>query len=137
LVARLLWEQDVAGSNPAAPTNLIPRKQLMKKNFIIFFILLLLSTQACVTGSAKLYNESMEWFKIGKSSLDAGVYKDAIAAFDNAIEDNPQYADAYYYRGLAYGSMGNDDKAIIDMKVAARLNFKTAQDYLRKKRVEW
>jgi tetratricopeptide (TPR) repeat protein len=137
LVARLVWDQDVAGSNPAAPTNLIPRKQLMKKLCIIFFILLLLCTQACVTGSAMLYNESIEWFKIGKSSLDAGVYQEAIAAFDNAIEYNPQYADAYYYRGLAYGFMGNDDQSIVDMKVAARLDFKTAQDYLRKKRVAW
>ena len=109
----------------------------MKKLSIIFFILLLLCAQACVTGPERLYNESIEWFKIGKSSLDAGVYTEAIAAFSNAIENNPQYADAYYYRGIAYGFRGNDDQAIIDMKVAARLDFKAAQDYLRKKRIEW
>ena len=109
----------------------------MKKLGIIFFILFLLCTQACVTRSSILYNESMEWFKIGKSSLDAEVYKEAIAAFDNAIDANPQYAEAYYYRGIAYGFRGNDDQAIIDMKVAARLEFKAAQDYLRKKKVEW
>ena len=83
------------------------------------------------------YNESIEWFKIGKSSFDVGIHKDAIVAFNNAIGANPQNADAYYYRGLAHGIVGNDDQAIIDVKVAARLDCKAAQEFLRRKRIEW
>jgi hypothetical protein len=36
LVARLLWEQDVAGSNPAAPTN--KNKELRLKGISFFFV---------------------------------------------------------------------------------------------------
>jgi tetratricopeptide (TPR) repeat protein len=108
--------------------------RLIKKLSIIFFILFLSGTQACVTGSR---NDSAEWFKIGTASLKSGFYNEAATAFDNAIDLNPQYAEAYYQKGLVYGFTGDDDQAIANMKIAARLDFKLAQDFLRKRRIEW
>jgi hypothetical protein len=35
LVARLLWEQDVAGSNPAAPTNKINKLASIANYFFV------------------------------------------------------------------------------------------------------
>jgi len=106
----------------------------MKKPLVIFFIVIMLGMQGCKTLS---YDTSAEWFKIGKASLDSEGYKDAVTAFSRAIDVNPQYAEAYYYRGLAYGSRGNDEQAVNDMKVAARLDFKLAQEFLKKKKIEW
>jgi tetratricopeptide (TPR) repeat protein len=107
---------------------------ITKKQLIIFFILILFGMQGCKTLS---YDTGAEWFKIGKASLDSEGYKDAVVAFDKAIDHNPQYAEAYYYRGLAHGSRGNDEQAVNDIKIAARLDFKLAQEFLKKRRIEW
>ena len=114
--------------------DLIERMRQINKLFIILFILFLFGTQACVTSSKK---DSLEWFKIGTASLKSGSYNEAATALDNAIDLDPQYAEAYYQRGLVYGFTGDDDEAIDKIKIAARLDFKLAQDFLRKKRIEW
>jgi tetratricopeptide (TPR) repeat protein len=106
----------------------------MKKTLLVFFVLILFGMQGCKTLS---YDTGAEWFKIGKASLDSESYKDAVTAFDRAIDMNPQYAEAYYYRGLAYGSRGNDEQAVNDIKIAARLDYPLAQEFLRKRKIEW
>lgn len=59
-------------------------------------------------------------------------YQQAILDFNRTIELNPEYAEAYYYRGNAYNRIGEYQQAIKDFKVAARLGNKKAQDFLRK-----
>jgi hypothetical protein len=41
-VARLLWEQDVGGSNPLAPTSLIADCELWIADFDLVFIIILI-----------------------------------------------------------------------------------------------
>ncbi|MEB3161220.1 MAG: tetratricopeptide repeat protein, partial [Synechocystis sp.] len=45
----------------------------------------------------------------------------AIADYDQSIKLNPQFADAYFNRGLTYYRLGEDQKAIADLKKAAEL----------------
>lgn len=106
----------------------------MKKLLVVFLVLIVFGIQGCKTLS---YDPGAEWFKIGRASLDVEAYKDAVTAFDRAIDINPQYAEAYYYRGLAIGSRGNDEQAIHDIKIAARLDYELAKEFLKKRRIEW
>lgn len=61
----------------------------------------------------------------------------AIKDYDKAIELDPQDAMAYYDRGLTYNKLGNYQQAIADVKIAARLRLKEAQDLLKKMNMDW
>ena len=56
---------------------------------------------------------------------------------NKAIEINPGDAPDYFLRGIIFEKMGNYSKAIDDIKVAARLGHKEAQDYLISQGVAW
>ncbi|MGA9110134.1 MAG: tetratricopeptide repeat protein, partial [Smithella sp.] len=61
----------------------------------------------------------------------------AIADYSKAIELNPKYAEAYHNRGITYGSLGNYNQEIADIKKAARLGLKEARDYLSEQGIVW
>jgi tetratricopeptide (TPR) repeat protein len=56
-------------------------------------------------------------------------YAHAITDFDRAIELDPQYHVAYYYRGLAYCNQGDYDRAIADFDKAVELDPQDAEAY--------
>jgi tetratricopeptide (TPR) repeat protein len=64
-------------------------------------------------------------------------YKKAMKDYNRAIEINPEYAEAYYSRGKSYSRHGNEERAIQDIKVAARLGHQEAQDFLKKNGIAW
>ncbi len=53
----------------------------------------------------------------------------AIMAFTKAIEINPNYAEAYHERGLAYDAIGEYDRAISDYNKAIEINPKYEKAY--------
>jgi Flp pilus assembly protein TadD len=61
----------------------------------------------------------------------------ALADSNRAIELDPQNAQAYVNRGMAYSKLKYDDQAISNYKSAARLGNKQAQDHLRSKGISW
>ena len=66
-------------------------------------------------------------YYIGLSHQFKECFRKATTYFDKAIEQNPHFAEAYYYRGSAYLNLGRDDRhkykcAIKDLKEAIRLN---------------
>ena len=66
-------------------------------------------------------------YYIGLSHQFRKRFDDAIENFNRAIEQNPHFAEAYYYRGSAYLNLARDDKhkyecAIKDLTEAIRLN---------------
>ena len=65
----------------------------------------------------------------GFSAYERKDYKDAIADYDIAIGKNSKYAEAYYLRGLAQKSLGQQEEAIVDFDKAIRLNYKRPEVY--------
>lgn len=59
---------------------------------------------------------------IGNSKLALGHYEQAISAYDEAINLDPNYEKLYYNRGLAYTHLINYEKAITDYDEAVRIN---------------
>lgn len=75
--------------------------------------------------------------KCGYVYLNLKDYQKAIRDFSKSMELNPKDATAYYNRGIAYGGLGNHQQAIEDIKIAARLGFKEAQDLLKNEGIGW
>ena len=68
-------------------------------------------------------------FYCGNSSVYQEDYKSAIADYDRAIQLKPDYAKAYYNRGLAYDHQGKYSKAIADYNRAIQLKPDYAEAY--------
>ena len=64
------------------------------------------------------------WYLQGQSEID-----NAIADYTKAIELNPNHADPYYNRGVAYRVKGDHDRAIADYTKAVALNPNDAEVY--------
>ena len=58
----------------------------------------------------------------GKSLFDEEDYPAAIEALSEAIKLDPKSAEAYCYRGRAYGNNGDEEKGFADVNEAIRLN---------------
>ena len=76
------------------------------------------------------------WFSVGylfqkESEAEANALKleEAIAAYDEAIRLNPNYAEAYNNRGVAKDALGQHDGAIADFDEAIRLKSEFAEAY--------
>ena len=63
-----------------------------------------------------------EWVEEGTKYRDSKQFREAIAAYDNAIELDPQYAFAYYNRGNAYYMQEKYAEAIADYDRALALS---------------
>ena len=64
----------------------------------------------------------MEFLQQGISQARKGDYETAIDFFNKAIASNPQSAEAYYHRGLAYYNTGNPEQAIADYDSSLNLD---------------
>lgn len=53
-----------------------------------------------------------EWYHEGENLYAQGKYEEAINAFDKAIEFDPKYIDAYYWKGLALNDLGRFEEAL-------------------------
>lgn len=58
----------------------------------------------------------------GREQARQGNYQDAIAAFSEAIKNNPYLVEAYYRRGLAYFKLGNFHGAVFDYTEALKID---------------
>lgn len=61
-------------------------------------------------------------FQEGVDSLNAGRYEQAAAAFNQAIQVDPNDADAYLKLAMSYSGMHKDKEAIAGYKMAAQIN---------------
>lgn len=71
---------------------------------------------------SSVQNQSMISYSLGLVDYETGDFFAAITAFDKAIQLNPQYADAYVYRGLSKAGLGHNFEAIADYDAAIQLN---------------
>jgi len=111
----------------------------MKKLFIGVVGIMVLITLGCsTTNSVPLAqtpvppptNEmALLWFERGSAYVQAGDLEDAAKDFTQAINADPNYADAYCSRGLVLGRLGKHEQAIGDFTQALALNPKNAGVY--------
>ncbi len=70
-----------------------------------------------------------ELFGAGLTAYGTGRLDDAIAAFQQALELDPAYADAYFALANAHNRKGNLDEAIAAIRKAIELDPKEALYY--------
>ena len=70
--------------------------------------------------------KAIKLFKQGNIHLTKNEFDRAIEAYTQAIALNPDFAEAFNHRGMAYGNKGEFDRAIPDFNQAIALNPKNA-----------
>ena len=76
-----------------------------------------------------LRDRAKEAFTRGISAYEKGDHDKAIADYTEAIRLDPNYAEAYCDRAVAYSDKGDYDSTIADCTEAIRLNPKYAEAY--------
>ena len=89
----------------------------MNRSRVILLFALLLLVGGILTSCVGSSEGTAEWYvKQGNELLNQGQYDEAIKNYDEAIRLNPQLAEAYNNRGLAYGFQGKKAEAIADFE---------------------
>lgn len=66
-------------------------------------------------------NTAIYWYNLGVDYDEAGMYKEAIEAYKQAIRIKPDYAEAHYNMGVLNNKLGMDKEAIEAYKQAVRI----------------
>ena len=82
-------------------------------------------------------NNALAYGVRGAAFAFKGQYVKAFEDYNRAIALVPNSGELYWLRGATYVRLSNTQQGIIDFKVAARLGFKDAQEWLAKRRESW
>jgi adenylate cyclase len=80
---------------------------------------------------------SIGYFRRGRVLASLNKLQDAIKDFDKAIELDPMFSGSFLSRGYTFLKLGKTEQALEDFKKAAGLGDNDAQDYLKKKGIQW
>lgn len=76
-------------------------------------------------------NNFEAWHRRGSCKITNADYEGALPDFDKAIELKPDYAPAYYNRGMAWFYLGEQDKACESWKMAEEAGYMNISDKTR------
>ena len=85
----------------------------------------------------KIDSKEMDLTERGQQLYSTGSYQEAMNVLTNAIELNPNYSKAHYTRALTCNKLGNRSQAVNDLKKAAVLGHRKAQEFLTAKQIKW
>lgn len=74
----------------------------MVKSFLVSFMSLVILLCNFMPALAEDPVTAEEWVKAGKESLDKSSTENALYCFEKATEIDPDYAEGWYYKGVAY-----------------------------------
>ncbi len=95
-------------------------------NTFVFIIAILLAGQVSAqTDQANIY------YQQGVTNNQQGLLIEASVLFTQAIAEYPEFAQAYYQRGLSFDGMGEKSHAIKDFKQSVDYKIVNLQPYLR------
>lgn len=78
------------------------------------------------------------YYHLGLALTDLGQYREAAEAFSTGLQRQPDYAWAYYARGIAYDHLGSKDDAKVDfLKFSQIVNKKYVQEEQKSKLAEY
>jgi len=80
---------------------------------------------------------SNAYFRRGMALASLNKPQDAIKDFDKAVELDPTFSRSNLFRGFTLLKLGKNEQALGDFKKAASLGDNDAQDYLKKKGIQW
>ena len=75
-----------------------------------------------IAASNQMSAQANEWFERGRNYFLGDEYDEALKMLDRAIALVPNFAQAYYYRGLVRNKKGEYDKAIDDLSKAMAID---------------
>lgn len=106
----------------------------MKFNFVIFLFVILSIMASCTANLGKKgRNELIE----GKKYTRQSNFEKALKKFSQAIEKDPAYWKAYFYRGIIYQEFSKIDLAISDLSKALELIPKIEKWYSKLPHDKW
>ena len=85
----------------------------MRTHLLSFLLLLLLASQATAQSSNK---KAQKLFEKGQKAMSKYLYIQATVDFTNAIAFDPDFAEAYFQRGLSFLAIERFDAGIKDLK---------------------
>jgi tetratricopeptide (TPR) repeat protein len=68
-----------------------------------------------------------DWYQKGLQLKQKGHYQKAIHAFNQAIDNQIKFAEAYFERGVCFYKLGNNRQATDDLAAAAVLGCNAAE----------
>jgi len=80
---------------------------------------------------------AVEFYNTGVSQFEAEEYGQAIGSFTEAIQRNPDFAEAYLYRGTAYNAIEDLGDAIADINRAIELDPELGRAYLLRAEINY
>jgi tetratricopeptide (TPR) repeat protein len=118
------------GYQPVEYSYIETRVTLDEKGFVADFKMQRVTVQQGAAKSEAAESEQLKQAKLGKSLLDEGKADEAIAAFNKALEADPNLAAAHYYIAVAYEKKDQNEEAQKHLEEAIRLKPDLGQGYL-------